>query len=122
MALKWQAADRSPFDLSGKSAIVTGAAMGIGFGISSALAHAGANVLMADIDEQVLANSQTLSSDGRRSVGILADVSDPGCGALLAERAVAEFGSVDILVNNAGVFPAAALADITPEHFDKVIG
>ena len=112
-----------PFDLSGKSAIVTGGAMGIGFGITSRLAEAGANVLIADLDETVAKEAAGRLSSHRGNVAVTrADVSDPAAGQELAERCVSEFGSVDILVNNAGIYPIAPFTDVTPETFDRIIG
>jgi 2-deoxy-D-gluconate 3-dehydrogenase len=115
-------ADWGPFDLSGKSAIVTGGAMGIGFGIASRLTEAGANVLVGDLDESAAKAAIDKLADHRgTAIATQADVSDPTAGAQLAERCVAEFGSVDILANNAGIYPIVPFADVTPEVFDRII-
>jgi 2-deoxy-D-gluconate 3-dehydrogenase len=111
-----------PFDLSGRSAIVTGGAMGIGFGIASRLAEAGANVLIGDLDEVAAKTAAGRLGSHRGNVAATtADVTDPETGQRLAERCVSEFGSVDILVNNAGIYPIAMFTDVTPETFDKII-
>jgi 2-deoxy-D-gluconate 3-dehydrogenase len=111
-----------PFDLSGKSAIVTGGAMGIGFGIASRLTEAGANVLVADIDDDAAARAVEKLSGARGGVAATrGDVSDPSTGAELAQRCAAQFGSVDVLVNNAGIYPIAPFTDVTPEVFDKIV-
>ncbi len=115
-------AEWGPFDLGGKSAIVTGGAAGIGLGIAARLTEAGANVLIGDIDETAsqLAVRQLGERRGRARA-MRADVTDPACGADLAARCVEEFGSVDILVNNTGVYPIARFVDMAPEVFDRII-
>lgn len=93
-------------DLSGKTAIVTGAASGMGAVMAAALVDAGARVAGVDIDGDRIARLDAEwrgRHNDRRFVGIAGDVSSlDDCRALVA-RAVAELGSVDILVNNAGV-------------------
>jgi 2-deoxy-D-gluconate 3-dehydrogenase len=115
-------AEWGPFDLAGKSAIVTGGAAGIGLGIALRLTEAGANVLIGDIDETAseLAVQQLVGRRGRARA-VRADVTAPTCGADLAARCVEEFGSVDILVNNTGVYPIARFVDMVPEVFDRII-
>src|SRR5580704_7782092 len=112
-----------PFDLEGMTAIVTGGAQGVGFGIVHRFAEAGANVVVADIEE--LAAQKALGNLGGlrgRAVFVDADVRDPAIGGQLVSVAEAEFGSVDILVNNAGVYPKVDFADMTPEVLDDVFG
>ena len=111
-----------PFDLAGKSAIVTGGAMGIGFGIATRMTEAGANVLIGDIDEGAAEiAAKKLGEQRGQARAVKADVSDPTTGAQLAERCVEEFGSVDILVNNAGIYPIAPFLDLDPSVFDRII-
>jgi 2-deoxy-D-gluconate 3-dehydrogenase len=110
-----------PFDLEAKSAIVTGGAMGIGFGIASRLSEAGANVLIGDINEGAAEVAAKKLGDQRGQVrAVKADVTDMATGALLAHRCVEEFGSVDILVNNAGIYPFASFLDLEPSVFDRI--
>ena len=112
-----------PFDLEGKSAIVTGGAMGIGFGIATRMTEAGANVLIGDIDEGAAEIAAKKLGDQRgQARAVKADVSDPTTGTRLAARCVEEFGSVDILVNNAGIYPIAPFLDLDPSVFDRIIG
>jgi 2-deoxy-D-gluconate 3-dehydrogenase len=112
-----------PFDLEGRSAIVTGGAMGIGFGIATRLSEAGANVLIGDIDEGTADMAAKKLGDQRGQVrAVKADVSDPATGAALAARCAEEFGSVDVLVNNAGIYPIAPFLDLEPGVFDRIIG
>jgi len=110
-----------PFDLAGKAAIVTGGAMGIGFGIASRMTEAGADVVIADIDASTAeAAAKRLSEHRGRAIAVRGDVSDVETGQALAAACTAEFGSVDILVNNAGVYPIAPFAELTPAVFDRI--
>jgi len=91
-------------DLAGKTAFVTGAASGIGFGIASALAQAGVKVMLCDIDDAALAAAlEKLRSTNADVEGVRADVSLKGELAAAAEATLARYGKVHILVNNAGV-------------------
>ena len=109
-------------NLGGKTAIVTGAAMGIGFAIASRLAEAGANVLIADRNEEkAAAAAADLASRGGSASSTVVDVSDETQVAAMIAKAVADFGSLDILVNNAGIYPTKPVLDATKEDFEKVI-
>ncbi|SEO44779.1 NADP-dependent 3-hydroxy acid dehydrogenase YdfG [Rhodospirillales bacterium URHD0017] len=91
-------------DLAGKTAFVTGAASGIGFGIASALAQAGVKVMLCDIEEAALAAAlEKLKATNADVDGVRADVSLKGELASAAEATVARYDKVHILVNNAGV-------------------
>ena len=79
-------------------------------------------MLVGDLDESAAKTSIEKLADHRgTAIAAQADVSDPTAGAQLAERCVAEFGSVDILANNAGIYPIVPFADITPEVFDRIV-
>jgi 2-deoxy-D-gluconate 3-dehydrogenase len=109
-------------DFSGKTAIVTGGAAGIGWGISSRLAEAGANVLVADInDESAQQAKRALLAKGGRAEAIRADVSDEADVDAMVAKAVTVFGGVDILVNNAGIYPSILLMNMTVHDFDRVL-
>ena len=91
-------------DLAGKTAFVTGAASGIGFGIASALAQAGVKVMLCDIEEEALAAAlEKLKSTNADVDGVRADVSLKGELVSAAEATIARYDKVHILVNNAGV-------------------
>ena len=109
-------------DLKGKTAIVTGGSLGIGYGISYRLAEAGANIIIANrnIDEAKRAVEE-LTQKGFKVKAVKTDVSLEGDVKNLIMETVKLFGSVDILVNNAGVFPFFSLSQLTSETFDKVI-
>ncbi len=109
-------------DLTGKTAIVTGGAMGIGLGIVTRLAQAGANVLIADLDEAAgQKNTADLSGQGLKVKAIKTDVADEASVQDMVQTAVKEFGGLDIMVNNAGIYPQMPLSKMTKEDFDRVI-
>lgn len=110
-----------PFDLSGKNAIVTGGAMGIGFGIVKRFVEAGANVLIADIDEATAEKAAgTLKGGPGKAISMRADMTGRDTGERIVARCVEEFGSISVLVNNAGIYPVVPMLQMTPELFDKV--
>lgn len=112
----------NPFDISGKNAIVTGGAMGIGFGIANRFVWAGANVVVADIDSKAAeAAVEKLSEGPGRAVPMQIDVSQPDSGDKMVKKCVDEFGSVDILVNNAGIFPSVPMMEMDRQLFEKVL-
>src|ERR1017187_1315393 len=93
----------SPFRLDGKVALVTGASRGLGFGMASALAAAGADVILHDILPAQDAATKLHSQFGVRTLSLLADMSKRDQADKMAQDAIAAWGSVDILVNNAGI-------------------
>ncbi|MGB2097442.1 MAG: 3-oxoacyl-[acyl-carrier-protein] reductase [Candidatus Puniceispirillales bacterium] len=111
------------FDLSGKTALVTGASGGIGSEIAQALALRGANVILTGTRKQVLedvANGLTLSADQCAAV-IPADLSDPDAAKYLLEQAEDQIGGVDILVNNAGLTRDGLLMRMKDEDWQTVL-
>lgn len=111
------------FNLSGKSAIITGARRGIGKGIALALAQAGAGVLVSDID---LADCEATCREieektGRKAIPFKCDVTKKDEVGQMVARAVAEFGKLDILVNNAGIAPFKPFLELTEEDWDRVL-
>jgi 3-oxoacyl-[acyl-carrier protein] reductase len=110
------------FDLQNRSVLVTGGSKGIGRGIASVFAIAGANVAVAartatDLDDTVAA----LKSLGARKVlGVQTDVSDRQACDEMAATVLDAFGALDVLCANAGVFPDVALADMTPEQLTDI--
>jgi NAD(P)-dependent dehydrogenase (short-subunit alcohol dehydrogenase family) len=99
-------------DIIGKAAVVTGGGSGIGRGICRALAQAGADVVVADIDfsraQEVAAD---LAKTGRRAVAFASDVSSEASIESLADFAWAEMGRVDMVFNNAGVVSVGLAVD-----------
>ena len=94
------------FDLTGKVAVVTGAGRGIGEGIATTLADAGAAVLCAARrGNEVERVAASIRSNGGKGIAVPTDVTDDDAVEALAQAAIAEFGSLDIWVNNAGGSP-----------------
>ncbi|MET7511820.1 SDR family oxidoreductase [Streptomyces albidoflavus] len=91
-------------DLSGRTAIVTGGAMGIGLGVVRRLYEAGASVVIADIDGKAAEAAASAFDDAGRIRALAADVSSAEDADAMVRTAVEAFGGLDILVNNAGVF------------------
>ncbi|HWB39198.1 MAG TPA: SDR family oxidoreductase [Candidatus Saccharimonadales bacterium] len=109
-------------DLSNKTAIVTGGAVGIGFGISQRLAEAGANVMVADVSPQNLETARQNFTDPSLNIEyVQADVSKQTDVTKMVEQTLDCFGSIDILVNNAGIYPNILVMDMTLEDFDHVL-
>jgi 3-oxoacyl-[acyl-carrier protein] reductase len=107
------------FDLSGRAALVTGAAGGIGSAVAAALADAGAAVLVTDLDKDAAAvvAERILSSGGRAESAVL-DVSDrESADAAAAQAAALADGALHIVVNNAGVTRPAMFEKTTQESF-----
>ncbi len=112
----------SLFDLSGRTALVTGAGRGLGRIFALALAKAGADVAVADLDEDSAAKvaAEITAATGRRSMAIGFDVTDSGHVDALADKLIQAWQHVDILVNNAGINIRKPILDLTPEEFDAV--
>jgi NAD(P)-dependent dehydrogenase (short-subunit alcohol dehydrogenase family) len=90
--------------LSGKSALITGAAMGIGEGVATAYARHGADLCLADRDDRVREVADRLRSEyGVRAVAVKTDVTSPGDCAAAAAAAIAEYGRIDVICAIAGV-------------------
>lgn len=110
-------------EFKGKTALVTGAASGLGRELAIAFAREKAVVLMADIDEAGLAEtSMMLAGMGAENRSYTVDVSARGQVASMAARVREEFGGLDVLVNNAGVFVWADIVDTTIEDWEWLIG
>jgi NAD(P)-dependent dehydrogenase (short-subunit alcohol dehydrogenase family) len=109
--------------MDGKTAIVTGAANGIGRAIARALAAAGANVVVGDVlADDGERTAAEINADGGTAAFAHADVSDPGQAEELIARTVGRFGGLDVLANNAGIGGGMArLHEIEPADFDRVI-
>ena len=112
-------------DFRGKTAVVTGAASGIGLELARVFAGQGMNIVLADIEQGGLIRAvdqiRDIPSVGGVS-GLQTDVtSDDSVAALLAHT-VNSFGAVHILCNNAGVYTGGCLWEQTPEDFDWMVG
>ncbi|RPF70954.1 2-dehydro-3-deoxy-D-gluconate 5-dehydrogenase KduD [Aurantiacibacter spongiae] len=110
----------NPFDLTGRTAMVTGANTGIGQGIAVALARAGANLVL--VGRSACDETQGLvEKAGRRAALIRADLSSTAPVSGVVEQAVDAFDRVDILVNNAGIIRREDALDFSEEDWDAVM-
>jgi NAD(P)-dependent dehydrogenase (short-subunit alcohol dehydrogenase family) len=104
---------------AGKTAVITGAASGIGRALSAALASHGCHLALADINEVALrAVANDLTQPGLRVSANALDVGDAGAIAEFAQTVEAEHGGAHLLFNNAGVALGGAFEDITPDDFE----
>ncbi|MEM7215061.1 MAG: SDR family oxidoreductase [Pseudomonadota bacterium] len=110
-------------ELSGKTAIITGASKGIGEAATRYMASLGVNVVLAARSESsVKTITEEIIGDGGSAIGSACDVSDYDQVKTVVDLAVKTFGGVDILVNNAGLIdPISRLEDSDPSEWDKVI-
>ena len=111
--------------LAGKSAVVTGAAGGLGFVFAVGLARAGARVAIADINVSAARKAaETLAAQGGAVIAASVDVSDEASVEAMVSQVVAAYGSIDILVNNAGIYAGLKrkpFFEITAEEWDRVM-
>lgn len=108
--------------LTGRTAIVTGGAMGIGRAVAERLAEAGAAVVIADVDAEVATTAvKELTDRDLQAWAVQADVGDERDVIRMVEETTTWAGDLDILVNNAGIFPAVPVLDMTADDFDHVL-
>lgn len=110
-------------DLVGKTAIVTGAAQGIGAGIARVLARCGADVAVNDLDLSTGADQvcQEIRAMGRKAIPVQADVTDSQAVKQMIADVEGAWGKIDILVNNAGHNPAHNLLEYSEDDWEWVL-
>lgn len=104
--------------LEGKTALITGAARGIGLAFAQAYVAEGARVALADID--IVRAKKAADAIGNGTIAVKLDVSDQASIDEGVAEAAAKLGQIDILINNAAIFSAAPLTEITRADFDRV--
>jgi NAD(P)-dependent dehydrogenase (short-subunit alcohol dehydrogenase family) len=110
------------FGLSGRAALVTGAARGLGRAISLALAHAGADVALGLRDVRAdLGLAADIRKMGRKALPLQMDVSRMKQISYAVDETTKEFGRIDILVNNAGIAPENLAENVREEDFDTTL-
>ncbi len=108
------------FDLTGKTALVTGARTGLGQGMALALARAGADI--AALGSSPMPETASLVREaGRRFHSLIVDLSKPFDTSAIVTEVSAAFGGVDILVNNAGIIRRSDLLDYSEQDWDSVL-
>ena len=110
------------FDLTGRTALVTGSSQGLGFALARGLAQAGAAVVLNGRDEPKLAAAAvTLRAEGARVTTACFDVTHGEASVAAVAKVEAESGAIDILINNAGIQRRAPLVEMTEEQWRAVV-
>ncbi|MGE0821554.1 MAG: SDR family NAD(P)-dependent oxidoreductase [Candidatus Binatia bacterium] len=111
----------SYFDLTGKSAVITGGSKGLGEQMAYALAEAGAEVALVARTEADLEKAAVTiqAATGRKIVGFAADVTKEVDIAAMVQKVMAEFGKIDILINNAGIGGTTPVHDLKEEEWER---
>lgn len=111
------------FDLTGRTAFVTGGSKGLGLAMAAGLASAGAEVALVSrhLDEAQAAAADLTRDFGQRALGLVADVTSAEQVDAARDEALREFGAIDILINSAGINIRGAIDQLTPEQFREVL-
>jgi 3-oxoacyl-[acyl-carrier protein] reductase len=110
-----------PFTLEGRTALVTGAGRGIGRAIAKRLIGVGARVMINDLDENMLLESEAELASPHRVSHITGDLTDPAIPELIVQATLAEFDSIDIIVNNAGYSWDNVIQKTSDEQFQAML-
>lgn len=109
-------------NLQGKWVLITGAASGIGQALALEFAAAGSNIIIADINEEGMKNTNSqIEARGGKALCIRADMAKVEEIQALADRAIVEAGQVDILVNNAGIAFVSEAQNVTRDEWQKIL-
>ncbi len=110
-------------NVSGKTAVITGGASGIGFGMAQVFAEAGMNLVLLDVEASALDGAaEKLRATGTKVETIVADVTDRDGMANAAQKATQAFGAVHLLCNNAGVNAMGPFEELSYQDWDWVMG
>jgi 2-dehydro-3-deoxy-D-gluconate 5-dehydrogenase len=110
------------FDFKEKIVVVTGGAMGIGYGIVRRFAEAGADTVIADISEGIgQKKAEEIEKEyNTKSSFVKTDVSSEENMTELVQKAIEKFGKIDVFVNNAGIFPSSNVLEMTLDFWEKI--
>jgi len=108
------------FDLTGKSAIVTGAGSGIGAAIAALFARQGGRIVILDVNDSAEATAAAIVSAGGDAIARRCNIADADEVARTFRDVAAELGRLDILVNNAGIAHVGTIEQTTPEDLDRL--
>jgi 2-deoxy-D-gluconate 3-dehydrogenase len=108
------------FDLTGKTAIVTGGSTGLGAGMSLALAEAGADIILVDHNERTQIASD-INKLGRKTLSLTGDLTDLDFIRKVVDDVIDSFDKIDILVNNAGIIRRTPAIDYSEKDWDDVM-
>ncbi len=121
-SLKETNMQNNPFDLSGRRALITGSAQGIGLALAYGLARAGASLVLNGRDEaRVQAAAAAMRAEGFAAEYAVFDVTDPAAVAAAVDRVEATSGPIDILFNNAGIQRRAPLEEFPGEAWEAIL-
>jgi NAD(P)-dependent dehydrogenase (short-subunit alcohol dehydrogenase family) len=110
------------FDLEGKTAIITGASKGLGFGMAECFAQAGVDLVLVNRNPKDGANAKKrLDKYGGKVISIPTDVSKIGAVTEMVNQAVAELSKIDILINNAAIINRGPLLELSEEGWDQTM-
>jgi NAD(P)-dependent dehydrogenase (short-subunit alcohol dehydrogenase family) len=122
MEISVESKSEAVIDLSGKLALVTGAGQGIGAAIAESLARTGADLVIADINEDSARKiAERAQHIGRKALAVKTDVASPADVDRLFGTVQANFGGVDILVNNTGIWFRRPFLEIADSEWDNVL-
>ncbi|MDR2281262.1 MAG: 3-oxoacyl-ACP reductase FabG [Gordonia sp. (in: high G+C Gram-positive bacteria)] len=107
--------------LTGKTAVITGAAQGIGLAIARRFVDEGARVVLGDLNAEQVESAAASLGGSDTAIGVACDVTSADDVARLVDTAVTTFGSLDVMVNNAGITRDATMRKMTEDEFDQVI-
>ena len=121
VAMRTDTSPGMPFSLEGKTALVTGAGRGIGRAIAKRLVGAGAAVMINDLDEKMLLESEEELGRSDQLSHVTGDLTDPAVPEMIVQATLAQFGAVDIIVNNAGYSWDNVIQKTTDEQFQAML-
>ena len=112
----------SAFDLTGKVAVVTGGAQGLGYAMAESLAQAGASLVIADIHgENAIQSAKVLQEHGHKAIACSVDVANRKSVDELVAFVMNRFGRLDVVVNSAGLNRRQPMSEIPEEDYDTIM-